>query len=54
MKVRNRFGGVHDYPEHIARALIKAGTVTAVDKPSAEPVTEPKPSARKAKKAEAE
>lgn len=51
MKVRNRFGGVHDYPDHIARALIKAGTVTPVDRPSPAAIA-PKPTARKAKKAD--
>lgn len=30
MQVRNRFGGVQNLPDHIARELIKAGTVTAV------------------------
>lgn len=54
MQVRNRYGGIQNMPDRVARELIKAGTVTAVDKPAAEPVTEPvepKPT-RKAKKAE--
>lgn len=43
MQVRNRFGGVQNLPDHIARELIKAGTMTAVEvaKPAAR--QEPKP-----------
>lgn len=50
MQVRNRYGGIQNLPDRVARALIKAGTVSPVDAPK--PVApEPKP-ARKSKKAE--
>ena len=43
MLVKNRYGGVQDMPERVARALIKAGTVAAVELP--------KPEAKKTRKA---
>lgn len=51
MQVRNRYGGIQNLPDRVARALIRAGTVTAVDKPQpVAPAPAPKP--RKAKKAD--
>lgn len=51
MQVRNRYGGIQNLPDRVARALIKAGTVTAVDAaPKPEPTPAPKP--KKAKKAD--
>jgi hypothetical protein len=53
MQVRNRYGGIQNLPDRVARALIKAGTVTPVDKPQPiAPEPTPKPKAAKAKKAE--
>ena len=49
MLVKNRYGGVQDMPERVARALIKAGTVAAFEAKKPEPK---KP--RKAAKSEQE
>lgn len=50
MLVKNRYGGVQAIPDRLARALIKAGTVTTVDAaPKPKPTPAPKP--KKAKKA---
>lgn len=51
MQVRNRFGGVQNLPDHIARELIKAGTMTAVE--VAKPAARQEPKPRKANKQEA-
>lgn len=51
MQVRNRYGGVQNMPDRVARELIKAGTVTAVAVPKPAERQEPKP--RKANKPEA-
>lgn len=48
MQVRNRYGGIQNLPDRVARALIRAGTVTAVDNPQPKPAPKPK----KAKKAD--
>lgn len=48
MQVRNRYGGIQNLPDRVARALIKAGTVTAVET-APKPTPAPKP--KKAKKA---
>lgn len=46
MLVKNRYGGVQDMPERVARELIKAGTVTAVEPPKpAKPKKSAKPEA---------
>ena len=51
MLVKNRYGGVQDVPERVARELIKAGTVRAFEeiKPA-----KPEPKPKKPAKSEAE
>lgn len=43
MQVRNRYGGVQNMPDRVARELIKAGTVTAVEVVKPVERQEPKP-----------
>lgn len=47
MQVRNRYGGIQNLPDRVARALIKAGTVTAIV--PAKPIAPEPKKARKAK-----
>lgn len=53
MQVRNRYGGIQNLPDRVARALIRAGTVTAVVNPQPiAPEPKPAPKPKKAKKAD--
>lgn len=51
MLVQNRYGGLQHIPDRLAKALILAGTVKAVEEKKPETV---KPRKSKAKEAEAE
>lgn len=42
MQVRNRYGGTQNLPDRVALALIKAGTVRALESPRTEEVREQK------------
>lgn len=52
MLVKNRYGGVQDMPERVARELIKAGTVRAFEEPK--PVRQEPKAKKSAKTTEAQ